>query len=143
MLAHHVITIILMALSYRMTLTRVGCLTIVLMDWCDIFLPLAKMIRYTKISQLACDVTFGVFLVSWFITRHVLFIFVIKAVYDLPKFLEGFNSTVLMWFNILLWSLQVLQLVWFWMICRVAWRVVSGRGAADERSEDEDDDKND
>src|SRR6266550_1762672 len=111
------------------------------------------MIRYTKISQFACDVTFGIFLVSWFITRHILFIFVIKAVYDLPKFLEDFNPTVLMWFNGLLWTLQVmsnvslttasssilfqvLQLVWFWMICRVAWRVVSGRGATDERSED-------
>ena len=32
---------------------------------------------------------------------------------------------------------QVLQLVWFWMICRVAWRVISGRGAADERSDDD------
>ena len=75
------------------------------------------MIRYTKISQFACDVTFGIFLVSWFITRHVLFIFVIKAVYDLPKYLEDFvwnpevggylNSSVHTWFNVLLWSLQV------------------------------------
>lgn len=30
-----------------------------------------------------------------------------------------------------------MQCIWFWMICRVAWRVVSGKGAADERSDDE------
>jgi hypothetical protein len=29
---------------------------------------------------------------------------------------------------------QVLQIIWFGMICRVAWRVISGQGADDERS---------
>jgi acyl-CoA-dependent ceramide synthase len=33
--------------------------------------------------------------------------------------------------------MQVMQCVWFWIICRVAWRVVSGKGAADARSDDE------
>ncbi|KAK2466171.1 hypothetical protein APHAL10511_001813 [Amanita phalloides] len=150
MLAHHLIAIVLMGSSYHMNFTRVGCLIMVLMDWCDIFLPLAKMIRYLQISQLACDLTFGIFLVSWLITRHVLFLFVIKAVYDAPKFLDynwnpkagSYLNTSVHWcFNILLMSLQVIQLFWFWMICRVAWRVVSGRGAADERSDDESDDK--
>lgn len=32
---------------------------------------------------------------------------------------------------------QVMQCVWFWLICRVAWRVLSGKGAADARSDDE------
>jgi very-long-chain ceramide synthase len=35
------------------------------------------MIRYIDVSQFACDVTFGFFLVSWLITRHLLFIRVI------------------------------------------------------------------
>ncbi|KAF8627195.1 hypothetical protein AX15_004513 [Amanita polypyramis BW_CC] len=153
MLTHHVITVLLMGLSYQVNFTRVGCLTMILMDWCDIFLPLAKMIRYLGISQFACDVTFGIFLVSWLITRHILFVLVIKAVYDTPKFLpyvwepengRYLSTPVYLCFNVLLMSLQVLQLVWFWMICRVAWRVISGRGAADERSDEEDDDdKND
>ena len=54
MLAHHVITIILMALSYRMNFTRVGCLTIVLMDWCDIFLPVSpsRDIRWCRSAQI-------------------------------------------------------------------------------------------
>ena len=32
---------------------------------------------------------------------------------------------------------QVLQLIWFWMVCRVAYRVVTGKGAEDTRSDDE------
>jgi hypothetical protein len=32
---------------------------------------------------------------------------------------------------------QALQVVWFWMIVRVAYRVVTGSGAADERSDEE------
>lgn len=39
MMTHHVITIFLMATSYFSNFTRVGCLIMVLMDWCDIFLP--------------------------------------------------------------------------------------------------------
>ena len=34
-------------------------------------------------------------------------------------------------------NLKVIQLVWFTQICRVAYRVVSGKGAEDTRSDDE------
>ncbi|PFH46172.1 hypothetical protein AMATHDRAFT_8141 [Amanita thiersii Skay4041] len=153
MMTHHVITIILMGLSYYMNFTRVGCLVMILMDWCDIFLPLAKMIRYLGISQLACDTTFAIFLVSWLITRHVFFLFVIKSTYyDLPRVQEFIwnpevgsylSTSVWLGFTTLLLALQVLQMIWFWMICRVAWRVVIGKGATDERSDDEGDDRDD
>ena len=39
MMAHHVVTIILIVASYTYNLTRVGCCIMVIMDWCDIFLP--------------------------------------------------------------------------------------------------------
>lgn len=105
MMTHHAITIFLMTTSYHFNFTRVGCLIMVLMDWCDIFLPVRllppifpfpvahvgilswqKMMRYLEISQIACDVTFAWFLVSWFVTRHVLFIFaIISVIVDFPK----------------------------------------------------------
>ncbi|KAF7977642.1 hypothetical protein HWV62_3058 [Athelia sp. TMB] len=66
MMTHHVITIALIGASYYSNFTRVGCMLLFLMDWCDIWLPMA----------------------------------------------------------------------WFWMICRVAFRVVMGENAEDERSED-------
>lgn len=104
MMTHHVITIALVGASYYANFTRVGCMLLVLMDWCDIWLPvsslckcipgcvsllwfqLAKMLRYLDHSTL-CDVTFVWFMVSWFVTRHVLFVCVIlkSTWYDCPR----------------------------------------------------------
>jgi len=149
MMTHHVITVILMVASYFSNFTRIGCLIMVLMDWCDIFLPLAKMIRYIDVSQLACDVTFAWFLLSWFITRHLLFIRVIISAFIDSARLVPFewsperghylNNSVYVGFCSMLVALQVIQVIWFWMICRIAWRVVMGKGASDDRSDDEGD----
>lgn len=75
------------------------------------------MIRYIDISQMACDVTFGIFLVSWFITRHFFFVFVIKSeIIDAPKFIsfdalpeDGyyFSKPAYFAFSSMLLSLQV------------------------------------
>lgn len=51
MMTHHVITVILMAGSYFSNFTRVGCLIMVLMDWCDIFLPVGAPIYWTSLSH--------------------------------------------------------------------------------------------
>lgn len=88
MLSHHIITIALLVGSYHMNFTRVGCLILVLMDWCDIWLPSAKMLRYLSLPTL-CDASFVVFLVSWLVTRQILFLLVIYSAYaDAPKFIE-------------------------------------------------------
>ena len=42
MMSHHVITIILVLASYITHFTRVGCVIMVLMDCCDIFLPVSN-----------------------------------------------------------------------------------------------------
>lgn len=45
------------------------------------------MFRYLAMPIL-CDATFVVFLVSWFVTRHVFFILVIKSTYsDSPYYI--------------------------------------------------------
>lgn len=44
------------------------------------------MLRYLELPQILPDTTFGIFLVSWFITRHVLFLVTIKsAILDMPR----------------------------------------------------------
>ncbi|KAI0774093.1 longevity assurance proteins LAG1/LAC1 [Fomes fomentarius] len=148
MMAHHVITIALMVGSYFYNYTRVGCLIMVLMDWCDLFLPLAKMFRYLGMST-ACDATFVVFLLVWLVTRHFLFMLVIKATWDafyiIPRVWDTsvghfMTKEVYIGFFTMLVFLQILQLVWFGMICRVAYKVVTGQGAEDTRSDDEGDD---
>ncbi|KAI0677068.1 longevity assurance proteins LAG1/LAC1 [Trametes maxima] len=145
MMTHHVITVVLMIGSYFYNYTRVGCLIMVLMDWCDIIFPLAKMFRYLGMSTI-CDATFVLFLVSWLITRHALFLLTIKATweawYTVPRIWDpsrGHFMTKEIYFGFfaMLVVLQIIQLVWFWMICRVAYRVVTGQGAQDTRSDDE------
>lgn len=43
------------------------------------------MLRYLSL-QVACDITFGIFLISWVATRHILFIKVIISAYsDAPR----------------------------------------------------------
>lgn len=39
MMTHHFITVALVTFSYMYHFTRVGCLVMFLMDWCDIILP--------------------------------------------------------------------------------------------------------
>lgn len=54
-----------------------------------------------------------------------------------PNGVVCFNPNIRMTFLGLLLSLQAITLVWFTMILRVAYRVLSGRGADEVRSEDE------
>lgn len=155
MMCHHVVTVALLVLSYFTNFNRVGCLILMLMDCCDIFLPLAKMVRYLDVSQTATDALFGIFMVSWFVTRHVLFVITIISTMTesrkyIPRLVDPsrgyyYDDKAYHGFVTLLWALQALQVVWFWMIVRVAYRVVTGSGAADERSDEEvdSDDKHD
>ena len=44
MFAHHILSIILIITSYVGNFTRIGCLIHVLMDFCDIFLPVSHQL---------------------------------------------------------------------------------------------------
>ncbi|KAG9009842.1 sphingosine N-acyltransferase lag1 [Tulasnella sp. JGI-2019a] len=146
MMSHHVITTWLMISSYRWDVTRVGCLILNLIDFCDILLPFAKMTKYLDIPVLP-DICFGVFLVSWLITRQGFFSAVVLSVIkDLPKWVpfkdDGIPGAVFTYnawltFSVLLSCLAVLQLLWLVMIARVAIKVVRGAPADDVRSDDE------
>ncbi|KAI1103204.1 longevity assurance proteins LAG1/LAC1 [Jackrogersella minutella] len=81
MLIHHFITITLISASYCYHQTRVGNLILVLMDVVDLFLPLAKCLKYLGFSTI-CDITFGVFMVSWFLARHVFYGMTCWSIYE-------------------------------------------------------------
>ncbi|KAF7301312.1 Longevity-assurance protein [Mycena indigotica] len=148
MMAHHIITVFLMGASYYFNFTRVGSFIMVLMDTCDVFLPIAKMARYMEARQIICDSLFGIFVVSWFFTRHVLFMLVIWSLWsEAPHLITlqwdpangHFLSREYHWvFLICLTALQIIQLLWFQTICRITWRVLStGEVASDDRSDEE------
>ncbi len=75
------------------------------------------MIRYLGISQFATDLIFVWFMLSWLVTRHILFLFVIKStVLDAPGLISfgwdavaGHYVTKEMYFalSVLLLALQV------------------------------------
>jgi very-long-chain ceramide synthase len=144
--AHHVITIFLVLASYSQNLTRVGCLVLVLMDFTDIILPLAKMLRYLELPR-ACDAAFVSFLVSWFLTRHVGFLLILWSTWHRYPILRPESmvygnddpyTPVHYWaFNIALGALQIIMCVWFVAIVSIAWSVIRGKPAEDTRSDEE------
>ncbi|KAK4183703.1 putative sphingosine N-acyltransferase [Podospora australis] len=80
MFSHHIVTSTVLYAAYRQAFTGVANLVLVLMDVVDIFLPLAKCLKYMGYKKL-CDFMFAVFMVSWFIARHILFPMVIWSVW--------------------------------------------------------------
>ena len=176
MFSHHIVTCILIFCSYGYHQTKVGNVILCLMDLVDILLPAAKLLKYMHF-QLATDIMFGVFMVAWFITRHVLYMCVLWSIYaHIPQEVQygcykGSNQNLqgpypvpndwehLTWpfrdpvglvcwngnigrgFLGLLLALQVILCMWFIMIMRVAYKVVTGQGADDSRSDDEDDEE--
>ncbi|KAI9811574.1 MAG: sphingosine N-acyltransferase lag1 [Thelocarpon impressellum] len=194
MFTHHIITCALVFASYGYHQTKVGNVILVIMDVVDIVLPvraqrrararpppltacqLAKILKYLH-YQVACNVAFGVFLLTWLVARHILFPAVIYSVWaHVPleiasgcyagrdhdmvgpfpptgrymHLLEPFRDPagVVCWddgikwaFLIMLCALQLMALIWFGMIVRVALRVVQGGKAEDSRSDDEADEE--
>lgn len=176
MFTHHIITCALIFTSYGYHQSRVGTLFLCLMDSVDIALPLAKILKYLHFT-VACDIAFGVFMVSWFIARHVLYLWVCYSIYahipqeirygcykgsvedlqgpfptpnDWEHLIQPFRNPVglVCWNNNVKWTflgmllaLQGVLLVWFAMIIRVAYKVISGKGAEDVRSDDDDEDE--
>ena len=173
MFTHHIITCTLIFASYGYHQTKVGNLILCLMDVVDLFLPLAKILKYLKWDK-TCDVTFGVFMVTWLAARHVLYMAVCWSIYahipqeiqygcyrggdldlegpfpvpnDFDHLTQPFRDPVglvcwndgIKWvFLGLLLALQCVMLLWFCLILKVAYRVISGERADDTRSDDED-----
>lgn len=143
----------------------------------------AKLLKYLGYSN-ACDVFFGLFVLTWLLTRHIFYPMVCWSIYahaplDMAPgcyFADGsvvpasdttqYNALGgnLIWHNLLkaytdrnghicwtpkirysflalLLALQAIILLWFVMIVKVVYKVVSGQGADDVRSDDEGDDE--
>ncbi|TQS36744.1 hypothetical protein Golomagni_02797 [Golovinomyces magnicellulatus] len=84
MLTHHIVTTILIFTSYGYHQTRVANLILCIMDVVDIILPIAKCLRYLGYTTL-CDIVFGLFMLVWFVARHIIYMMICWSVYkDIP-----------------------------------------------------------
>jgi acyl-CoA-dependent ceramide synthase len=144
----------------------------------DLSPKLAKILKYLE-YQTACDVAFGIFMITWFLSRHIFYLTVVYSIYhDLPETIkygcyQGSNANLqgpfeppndfshltmpfrdpeglVCYYNVtngmfltLLLSLQVILLIWFGMILRVAWKILQGGGAEDSRSDDDGEEEED
>ncbi|UNI16940.1 Sphingosine N-acyltransferase [Purpureocillium takamizusanense] len=179
MIGHHVVTVMLVGGSYAYHQTRVGNLIMVLMDTVELFLPLAKCLKYLQLRR-ACDATFVVFMLWWFAARHVLFLRICWSIYaELPRavppgcYAGGMNKLrgplavpddwshlfepfyqpegIICWYDGIRFAflasllfLQVLLMMWFVLIVRVAVRALQGEAVEDDREDDDyDGEKND
>lgn len=145
MILHHFITIALIVCSYLTGFTKVGSIIILLHDIADIFLETAKVFNYCSqkpgykwLKAWIVDPMFGVFAVSFFLTRLVYYPYnIIGSVVT-----EGWGSFTCTvhscWFFVFLLSaLQLLHVFWFYLIVRMIWKLLMGTMVKDERSDDD------
>ncbi|KAI2464997.1 longevity assurance proteins LAG1/LAC1 [Annulohypoxylon bovei var. microspora] len=85
MIIHHFATIALIASGYAYHHYQVANLILVLMDMIELIFPLAKCLKSLGFTTI-CDVIFGVFAVTWFVTRHVVYLIACWSLYfDMPR----------------------------------------------------------
>ncbi|KAJ5757905.1 uncharacterized protein N7511_006599 [Penicillium nucicola] len=72
MLSHHIITSTLLSSAYIYGFYNVSNVVLCLMDVVDFLLPSAKILKYLK-YETACNIGFGLFMTTWFITRHIVY----------------------------------------------------------------------
>ncbi|CAG8554873.1 1466_t:CDS:2 [Funneliformis caledonium] len=154
MVAHHIITCLLIGGSYISNFTRVGNTVFITMDFSDIWLSFAKCLKYLAFPNIVTDMMFVFFMITWAYTRHYLYGIIIWSTYaesclpELNKCIwDPLNGYWLTWWSkyIILFGLVLLQFLmiyWFSLIIRIAWRVLTGKNAEDTRSDTEDDDDN-
>jgi len=146
MLLHHIVTVVVIYISYVYGWNRVGVVVMVLLDPADVPLHLAKLCKYTaeatKLSlwQRVADRLFEVFAVLFFVTRIVMYGYVcwsahIEATRYFPKGLPEWTCVVC------LYTLLLLQIYWFSLILKVAMMLLWGGGAEDPRSDDDSEDE--
>ncbi|KAI0969356.1 TLC domain-containing protein [Xylaria arbuscula] len=143
---HHIVTVSLIALSYRFHFTMIGVLVYVTHDISDFFLATSKSLNYIDSPLQAPYFTLCIAL--WVYLRHYINLKILYSVltefrtvgpYALDWEAEQYKceiSNVITF--VLLAALQALNLFWLYCLLRNAYRFVVLGVAKDDREEDED-----
>ena len=136
MIIHHSITVALMGFSWVMNCVRSGALILILHEVNDVILLLGKCFRYLN-NELATDICFTFFVISWMVTRLYLFpAYILKSIfYDLPPHMS--QVPALYAFEILLSCIFLLNVYWAVMIAAMVYRKFVEGAVKDLRSSDE------
>ncbi|KAI0677592.1 TLC domain-containing protein [Trametes maxima] len=135
LVAHHFVTIWLVGWSYLINLTYIGNAVYLSMDLPDSFLGLAKVLNYIQWNNVN-SVVFPVFLFIWSYFRHWLNWVILYSVWfefdlmpETSKQWSPDDGVWLVWWMkyqvfIPLVLLQLLNIFWWFLIWRIAWRYV-------------------
>lgn len=134
MLAHHLVTLVLITLSYHYTAwTRLGSLIMIIHDLSDPLMEAAKLALYRGQSLLA-NILFVAFAASFFYLRD--FFFTNVVVFSMWGFWWNRSHPDAFIFCILLSALQVIQWIWSWMIAKMILNaVIQGKTQSDIREQ--------
>ncbi|KAF7362620.1 TLC domain-containing protein [Mycena venus] len=142
LVAHHVVTLFLVIVSYLTNFTLIGSAVYMSMDIPDMFLALSKLLNYIQWNT-TNNFVLAAFFVSWTYFRHYLNLRMIwSAVFEVDKYLPS-GTTIPPFVRhgavCALILLQMLNLFWYYLILRIVVKVVLTSKAEDVRSDDEDD----
>jgi len=84
--AHHVVTVLLIVMSWSYTFVRVGCVIMVLLDSSDLLLQAAKLCKYLSqkkkdMFDVMGDVIFALFAVAWITLKNLAYFYVVWSAY--------------------------------------------------------------
>ncbi|XP_009245978.1 ceramide synthase 5 isoform X3 [Pongo pygmaeus] len=135
MFVHHLVTIGLISFSYINNMVRVGTLIMCLHDVSDFLLEAAKLANYAKYQRL-CDTLFVIFSAVFMVTRLGIYPFWIlnTTLFESWEIIGPYASWWLL--NGLLLTLQVLHVIWSYLIARIALKaLIRGKVSKDDRSD--------
>jgi acyl-CoA-dependent ceramide synthase len=149
LVGHHIVTLALIALSYRFHFTYMGIAVFTTHDISDWFLATVKTLNY--LDHFALAPFYGVFMCVWIYLRHFINLKIIWSLFTTfrtvgPFELNWETQQYKCWISqyitaSLLIMLQTLNLFWLFYIVRIAYRMLAHNVAEDDRSDDEPDEE--
>ncbi|KAL8297587.1 hypothetical protein RB597_007320 [Gaeumannomyces tritici] len=151
LVVHHIVTIFLIALSYRFHFTHAGIAIYVTHDLSDMVLAMSKSLNYVGSPlQIPC---FAVNIATWIYLRHYTNIRILYSIltefqtvgpFQLDRRAGQYKCRIsqVIAFGLLA-ALQILNIFWLFCLFRAAYRILFRGIAKDDRSQDEDTATND
>ncbi|KAL3427845.1 sphingosine N-acyltransferase LAC1 (TLC domain-containing protein) [Phlyctema vagabunda] len=147
LIAHHIITVSLIGLSYHFHFTHIGLAVFISNDIPEFFLATSKALHYVDFPLIAPY--FAIFISAWIYMRHYLSLRIIWSLFTEFRTVGPYGMD---WDNeqykgelangiaiVLLGTLQLLNLYWLRLLLNIAKGFLLDGEARDDRSDDEDD----